>query len=63
MSRVLRASIAFDFDIDELEATFDRPFSDEEAREYVMETFIEDIALFTKYTELSDVVRIEEVKD
>ena len=37
MSRVMRASISFDFDIDELENTFDHQFTDEEAEEAAQE--------------------------
>lgn len=61
MSRVVRASITFDFDIDELENTFGEVFSDEAADLYVLETFIEDIQTYIKYNELTDVIRLETV--
>lgn len=61
MSRVMRASISFDFDIDELENTFDHQFTDEEAEEYILETFMEDLATFIKYSELPEIIRIESV--
>lgn len=63
MSRVVRASIVFDFDIDEVEEAFDRVFTDEEANEYVLETFMEDLHTFLKYNEMSEIIRLETVNE
>lgn len=63
MSRIVRASIVFDFDIDEVEEAFDRVFTDEEANEYVLETFMEDLHTFMKYNEMSEIIRLETVHE
>ena len=59
MPRVMRASIVFDFDIDELESTFGTEFSDEDAEEYVLETFMEDMYTFIKYNEIREIIKLE----
>ena len=63
MSRIVRASIVFDFDIDEVEEAFDRVFTDEEANEYVLETFMEDLHTFMRYNEMSEIIRLETVHE
>ena len=63
MSRIVRASIVFDFDIDEVEEAFDRVFTDEEANEYVLETFMEDLHTFMKYNEMSEIIKLETVHE
>ena len=59
MSRIIKASITINFDIDELEEFFGREFDDDEAEQYAIETFTEDMYSLMKHNEISEVVRLE----
>lgn len=59
MSKVIRASIAFDYYPDEDELIQEGSMSDEELIEYYKSCYIDDIYSFVKYNELSDAVEVE----
>lgn len=60
MAREFSATIRMIVDIDELEATYDRKFTDEEAAEYVRELMVEDLGTATD-SEVAEWIRIEKV--
>ena len=57
MSKVIRASIVFDYYPDEDNIMTD--LSPEEQIEYVRESMIEDIYSFVKYNEVAEAINIE----
>ncbi len=61
MSKVIRASISFDYYPEEDELMID--MSGEEQLEYVKSSYIDDIYSFVKYDELSEAVSIEVIED
>ena len=61
MTRIFRGTIAFDFDIEELEDFFERPFTDEMAVEYVRDTMYEDFINIMKVGDFDDYLKVEKV--
>jgi len=61
MSKVIRASISFDYYPEEDELMID--MSEEEQLEYAKSSYIDDIYSFVKYDELSEAVSIEVIED
>lgn len=61
MSKVIRASISFDYYPDEDNIMTD--LSPEEQIEYVRESVIEDICSFVKYNELAEAIDVEVVNE
>lgn len=59
MSKVIRASITFDYYPDEDELIQEGSMSDEELIEYYKSCYIDDIYSFVKYNELSDAVEVK----
>jgi hypothetical protein len=59
MSKVIRASISFDYYPDEDNIMTD--LSPEEQIEYVRESMIEDIYSFVKYNEVAEAIKVEVV--
>jgi hypothetical protein len=57
MSKVIRASISFDYYPDEDSIMTD--LSPEEQIEYVRESMIEDIYSFVKYNEVAEAINVE----
>lgn len=61
MARIFRGTIAFDFDIEELEDFFERPFTDEMAVEYVRDTMYEDFINIMKVGDFDDYLKVEKI--
>ena len=59
MSKVIRASIGFDYYPDEDELMSD--MSEDEMLEYAKSSYIDDIYSFVKYNELAEAVSVEVV--
>lgn len=59
MSRIIKTSVSFTMDIDELEEFLGREFDDDEAEQYALETFLEDIDTFVINNDLGDIVEVE----
>jgi hypothetical protein len=59
MSKVIRASITFDYYPDEDELMSD--MSEDEMLEYAKSSYIDDIYSFVKYNELEEAVSVEVV--
>jgi hypothetical protein len=59
MSKVIRASITFDYYPDEDELMSD--MSEDEMLEYAKSSYIDDIYSFVKYNELAEAVSVEVV--
>lgn len=59
MSRIIKTSVTFEMDIDELEEFLGREFDDDEAEQYAIETCIEDINTFMMNNDLGDIVEVE----
>jgi hypothetical protein len=59
MSKVIRASISFDYYPDEDELMSD--MSEDEMLEYAKSSYIDDIYSFVKYNELEEAVSVEVV--
>jgi hypothetical protein len=59
MSKVIRASISFDYYPDEDELMSD--MSEDEMLEYAKSSYIDDIYSFVKYNELAEAVSVEVV--
>ena len=61
MSRVIRASITFDYYPDEDDLMSD--MTENEMLEYAKSSYIDDIYSFVKYNELEEAVSVEVVND
>lgn len=59
MSRTIRTSVSFTVDIDAQEEFFGRAFDDDEAEQYALELFIDDIHTFVINNDLQDIVSVE----
>lgn len=59
MSRIIKTSVSFTMDVDELEEFLGREFDDDEAEQYAIETCIEDIHTFMINNDLGDIVEVE----
>jgi hypothetical protein len=61
MSNTYRASLVIDFDMKELEEFLGRELTTEERKEYVLETFVEDIHTFVRDNSIYEIVDVEEI--
>lgn len=63
MSRVIRASISFDYYPDEDELIQESNMTEEDLIDYYRASYVDDIYSFVKYNELNEAVNVEIINE